>query len=134
MEKRNFSVQTFHTPTASPQPQLPTVQLEEISSENHVLQSPVNQKTQTKLRLLLKLFLTPRPRIQITVTPTEEVQDDLVIDSVSPSVEAVELLTEAENLALRKLKMKRVRSYLPHPMKRKSQTGRELQQKLNGSS
>ena len=87
-------------PPASPQPQLPTVQLEEISSENLVLQSPAQPKNTNET--------SPPPKViphspttkntNYSSTPTEEVQDDLVIDSVSPSVEAVELLTEAENL------------------------------------
>ena len=90
-------------PPASPQPQLPTVQLEEISSENLAPQSPAQPKNINEASPPPKVIPnSPQTKnTNYTSTTTEEVQDDLVIDSVSPSVEAVEvnLLTEAENLA-----------------------------------
>jgi hypothetical protein len=90
-------------PPASPQPHLPTVQLEEISSENLVPQSPARPKNIKETSPPPKVIPnSPQTKnTNYTSTSTEEVQDNLELDSVSPSVEAEEVdhLNEAEILA-----------------------------------
>jgi hypothetical protein len=90
-------------PPASSQPQLPAVQLEEISSENLDPQSPIQPKNINEASSPPKVipYSPPAKNTNFTSTPTDEVQDNLELDSVSPSVEAVEVdhLNEAEILA-----------------------------------
>ena len=90
-------------PPASSQPQLPSVQLEEISSENLLPQSPAQPKNINEASPAPRVvpYSPPTKNTNYTSSPTEELQDDLEIDSASPSVNAVEvnLLPETETLA-----------------------------------
>ncbi len=88
-------------PPTSSKPQLPSVRLEEISSGNLVHHSPAQPRNINEASPPPKVipYSPPAKNTIYIPPPTKEAQDDLVIDSVSPSVEAVELLTEAEILA-----------------------------------
>ena len=88
-------------PPASPKPKLPTVQLEEISSENLVPQSPAQPKNVNEDSPPHKVisYSPPAKDTNYSPTPTVEIQDNLETDLVSTSVEPVEVLTEAEILA-----------------------------------
>ena len=87
-------------PPASPQPQLPIVQIEEISSENLAPQSPAQPKNIKEASPPPKVIPnSPQTKnTNYTSTTTEEVQDDKETNPASVPVEAVEvdLLTEAE--------------------------------------
>ena len=90
-------------PPTSSQPQLPSVQLDEISSENLFPQSPAQPKNINEASPPPKVIpYSPQTKnTNYTPTPTEGVEDDLEINLVSPLVEAVEvnLLNEAETIA-----------------------------------
>jgi hypothetical protein len=88
-------------PPASSQPQLPYVQIEEISSENLVPQSPTQPKNINEDSPQPKVipYSPPAKDTNYSPTPTVEIQDNLETDLVSTSVEPVEVLTEAEILA-----------------------------------
>jgi len=87
-------------PPASSQPQLPSVQLEEISSENLVPESTTQPQkiSETSTPPKITPYSPPAKNTNYTSTPTEEVQDDKETNPASVPVEAVEvdLLTEAE--------------------------------------
>jgi hypothetical protein len=87
-------------PPTSSQPQLPSVQLEEISSENLVPQSPAQPKNINEASSPPKVIShsPPAKNTNHRSTPVAEAHDVLETSPVSPPVEAVEvdLLTEAE--------------------------------------
>ena len=85
-------------PSASPQPQLPLVQLEEIPPKNLTHESPVPPESfnETQSPTKAAFFATPSEDLSITPTPTAEAQDEVKTDSAPTAVEDNEFQPEAE--------------------------------------